>query len=202
MPWLNKRKTQKPVINGEQLVADFHSAILNLVTMDFAQAEAKRSEASVTEALQYATSAGNGVYITPGDITPGTADYLVKNSLDAHLKKVQAEQIQTFTLGQVESQQQEALKKYKGRKVRASRVSDSEDTFVPLWADNQTGELKPGKYNGKSVVGFVEDLSFEQNTLVLTPSLSARTINPGRKYFLVAVISLKSLEPAVKIEFV
>lgn len=201
MSWLRKQKAPQPVISGEQLVADFHSAILNLVTMDVAQAEAKRSEADVTEALQYATNAQNGVYITPGDIAPGTADYLIKNSLDAHLKKVQAEQIQTFTLSQVEKIQTETLQKYKGRKVRVTRIDDSEDVFVPLWADNQADELKRGKYTGKSIVGVVEDLSFEQNTLVLKPTLSARTINPGRKYFLVAVISLQTLEPTVKIEF-
>lgn len=201
MKWPRKQKTSKPVVSGEQLVADFHSAILNLVTMDAAQAEAKRSEAGVTEALQYATNAGNGVYITPGDIAPDTADYLVKNSLDAHLKKVQAEQIQSFTLAQVEKLQADTLDKYKGRKVRVTRIDDTEDTFVPLWEDSQTGELKRGKYTGKAIVGAVEDLSFEQNTLVLRPTLSARTINPGRRYFLVAVISMQTLAPAVKIDF-
>lgn len=200
MSWFSKQKKLVPVVSGAQLVADFHSALLNLVTMDVAQAEAKRSEANVTEALQYATSARNGVYITPGDIAPNTADYLVQNSLDAHLKKVQAEQIQSFTLDQVEQLQAETVSKYKGRKVRVTRLDDTKGIFVPLWADSQTGELRRGNYNGKTIVGTVEDVSFEQNALVLKPTFSARTLNPGRKYFLVEVISMETLEPAVKIE--
>ncbi len=180
-------------------MADFHSALINLVTMDAAKAEAQRSEADITGALQY-NMPGNGVYITPGDITPEAADLVMKNSVDAHLKKVQAAQITSYTTVQVSQLQIDDIEKYKGRKVRVTRLSDAKDIFVPLWADNRTGSMRRGTFKSKSVTGVIDDISFDQNALVLTPTLWSRTIQPARKYFLVSVISMETLTPDVKIE--
>ena len=188
-------------ISGEVLVADFHSALLNLVTMDAAKAEANRSEADITGALQY-NMPGNGVYITPGDISPATADLVMKTSVDAHLKKVQAAQITSYTTEQVTQLQLDDIKKYKGKKVRVTNMTGAKSVITSLWVDNSTGNLRRGKYTSKSVTGIVDDISFEQNALVLTPTLWSKTIQPGRKYFLVSVISMETLTPDVKIELV
>jgi hypothetical protein len=190
----------KAEVSGDLLVADFHSALLNLVTMDAAKAAARRSEADITGALQY-NMPGNGVYITPGDISPAAAEVVMKTSVDAHFKKVQAAQITSYTTEQVSQSQLDDIKKYKGRKVRITKLGDTKDVFVPLWADSRTG-MRRGTFRGKSVTGMIDDISFEQNALVLTPTFWSRTIQPARKYFLVSIISMETLTPDVKIELV
>lgn len=204
MVWYGKymgyfRKGSTEGVSGELLVADFQSALVNLVTMDVATQEAERSEANVTNALQY-SGAGNGVFTTPGDISPVAAQSIAKSSVDAHLKKVQAAQITNFTAAQVTQMQAEGLKKYQGRKVRIARVGDSKDVFIPLWADKYSGQMRQGTYNGKVVTGTIQDLSFEKNVIVVKPTLVAQAFAPGRKFFMVQVINMKTLAPDVTIQ--
>jgi hypothetical protein len=200
---MNRMFGKKPSvgISGDLLVADFNTAVANIITMDVAQAEALRSEASVTAALSY-TAATNGAFLQPQNISPAMAESIAKNSVDAHIKKAQASQIQQFTTAQVAQLQQEDLTKYKGRKVRVTRLNNNPDVFIPLWADKYTGQLRNGQLKGRIVTGTVDDLSFEQNVLVLKPLLAARTILPGREFIVVHVIDLTTLAPAVKIDLV
>lgn len=202
MKWPSVHKKQILAVDGHLLVADFHSSLINLVTNEVAQAQAKHSEQNITEALKYSSGAVNGVFIQPTDITPAAAEYVMKNSVDAHLKKVQAEQINSYTTEQVTQLETEDISKYKGRKLRITKLDETKDTFVPLFANNHTGQFRHGTFTGKSITGAVEDMSFENNTLVVVPGLTSRTLVPDRKYFLVHVINMDTLVPAVKIELI
>ena len=98
--------------SGDLLIADFQFALTNLATMDAAAAEAQYAENNIENALKY-NNPDNGVFLTPGDISPEAADILTKSSVDAHLKKVQAQQIKNYTNSQVSQQQLQTLEKYK-----------------------------------------------------------------------------------------
>jgi hypothetical protein len=200
--WLSKSSKLAQTVSGDLLVADFHSAILNLATMDAAEAEAKRSEANVTGALQYDVNTSNGVFVTPSDISPEKAEYIMQNSVDAHLKKVQADQIKKYTNAQVSQLLTDDIKKYKGLKVKVTRLDEAQNRFTSLWTDNKTGQLKKGTYKSKSLSGIIDDMSFDYNTIVLKPTLYSRTILPGRKYFLVRVINEQTLVPGVDIKLI
>lgn len=196
---LSVRKSSLPQPSGDQLVAEFQSGLTNLVTMDVAAAEAARSEADITNALQY-SNPGNGVFLSPNDLDPNVAETLVKTSVDAHIKKVQAAQISSYATSQVNQQEQTALNTYKGRKVRLTNLSDSNDVFIPLWQNSQTGQMREGTYKDKVLTGTIEDLSIEKNLLVIKPTLLWRTIQPGRKYFLVQVINMQTLQPNIRLQ--
>lgn len=185
--------------SGDLLVSEFQSAMVNLSTAYVAEAEAQHSEVDIENTLKYAMP-NNGVFLTPGDITPEAADRLVKTSVDAHLKKVQAEQIKAYAASQVSQQQMDAEQKYKGRKVQITTIGDSKDVFIPLWLDKNTGGLREGTFKGKTIAGTIEELALENNLLVIKPNLMWRTIQPDRKFFLVVVINMQTLTPNVKIK--
>lgn len=185
--------------SGDLLVSEFQSALINLTTMDVATAEAEHSETNIENALKY-NATHNGIYLKPEDISPDTADILVKNSIDAHLKKIQAEQIKSFTTNQLSHQQLDSEQKYKGRKVRITVLTDRKDVFIPLWANKQTGQLREGTYKGQKITGKIDDLVLENNILVIKPGLFWRTIQPDRRFFLVVVIDLMTMTPNVRVE--
>lgn len=188
-------------ISGDLLISEFQSAMVNLSTAYMAEAEAQHTEEDIENTLKYAPPS-NGVFLRPDDISTAAADRLVKTSVDAHVKKVQAEQIKAYTASQVSQQQMEAEQKYKGRKVQITAVGDSKDVFIPLWLDKNTGGLREGTFKGKAIAGTIEDLALEKNLLVIKPNLMWRTIQPDRKFFLVVVINVHTLNPNIKIGIV
>jgi hypothetical protein len=187
--------------SGDLLVAEFQTALNNLVTMDSAEAEAQYSEANIENALKY-QAPQNGVFLTPQDISPEAADALVRNSIDAHLKKVQAQQIKAYASSQVSQQQQEAEQNYKGRKVKITNLSSEKDIFIPLWTDKRMGQLREGTFKGKTITGTIDDLALDKNLLVIKPTWVWRSVQPDRRFFLVVVINMQTLMPNVEIKLV
>jgi hypothetical protein len=187
--------------SGDLLVAEFQTALNNLVTMDSAEAEAQYSEANIENALKY-QAPKNGVFLTPQDISPEAADALVRNSIDAHLKKVQAQQIKAYASSQVSQQQQEAEQNYKGRKVKITNLSSEKDIFIPLWTDKRMGQLREGTFKGKTITGTIDDLALDKNLLVIKPTWVWRSVQPDRRFFLVVVINMQTLMPNVEIKLV
>jgi hypothetical protein len=187
--------------SGDLLVAEFQTALNNLVTMDSAEAEAQYSEANIENALKY-QAPQNGVFLTPQDISPEAADALVRNSIDAHLKKVQAQQIKAYASSQVSQQQQEAEQNYKGRKVKITAISNEKDIFIPLWADKRIGQLREGTFKDKTITGTIDDLALDKNLLVIKPTWVWRSVQPDRRFFLVVVINMQTLMPNVEIKLV
>jgi hypothetical protein len=185
--------------SGDLLVAEFQTALNNLVTMDSAEAEAQYSEANIENALKY-QAPKNGVFLTPQDISPEAADALVRNSIDAHLKKVQAQQIKAYASSQVGQQQQEAEQNYKGRKVKITAITNDKDIFIPLWADKRMSQLREGTFKGKTIAGTIDDLALDKNLLVIKPTWVWRSVQPDRRFFLVVVINMQTLMPNVEIK--
>ena len=191
-------KANLPALSGDLLVADFQTAFVNIATVGTAKFAAQQSEKNAVQTIATA-GAANNIYVTPRDIPVGSQDNLAKASLDAHMKKVQAEQIESFSIGQIDRMEIDDRKKYQGKKVQ---VIVTDFAFQPIessWFNDKTGEQNNSIVKSKSIKGIVEDIDFENNLLVLKPTLASRVLLPSRKFFLVFVVSPVTLAPAVRI---
>ncbi len=185
-----------PQTDSEALVAEFQAAITNLATMYTAQHAAAQSETDTIQTLE-SMGIGNGVYVTPNDIPDHVKDQLTQSSLDAHLKKVQSEQITTTALQQVSEREAIAKRAYLGKKITFHLEDASFQPFESVWTDKKTGQFKTSVINNRRVSGTIDDLSFEHNLIVLKPLWFSRLFTPGRKYFLVHVINTTTILPAI-----
>ncbi len=186
-------------LSGKLLVADFQSAIASLVTMETAKYQAEQAEQATLQTIQTANSPNNGIFVTPHDIPATSQDALVRSSLDAHLKKVQSEQISKYTLAQIAQLQEEDKHKYTGKKVQITVLNREIGAVESYWYNNQTGRYSQGIMKANSVKGTIEELSFSKNLLIIKPLLASRIVLSARKYFLVSVINPETLEPLVDI---
>lgn len=192
-------KSDKVILNGQLLVADFQSAFANLVTMETAKYAAEQSEQATMQTLQTA-GANNGIYVTPHDIPANAQEVLVRSSLDAHIKKVQAQQIASYTAAQISQLEIDDIAKYQGKKVQIT-VRDLEIGAVEsYWYDQKTGQESRGVIKAKTIKGTIEELSFKKNLLVIKPLLASRILLSARKYFLVSVINPETLAPLISID--
>ncbi len=200
---LNMNNTTNDIVrSGSLLIADFQSAIANLITMETAKYAAEQAEQATIQTIETASSPNNGIYVTPYDIPLVSQEWLVQSSLDAHIKKVQAQQITTFTIAQIAQLEAEDKQKYMGKKVRIIVLNSEIGAVESYWVNNQTGQYSQGIIKARVVKGIIEDISFNKNLLIIKPLLASRLLLSARKYFLVAVINPETLEPVVSISLI
>ena len=195
------RKSARPELTGGALVADFTAAMTNLATAETAKYAATKSEEDTIATIN-AAAPTNAVYVTPEDMSPAMQAAVARSSVDAHLKKVQAEQINSFTAQQVAQTEQDDKQNYIGRKVRVTVIDPEFKPLESYWFNNKTGQEGRGNLKFKTAKGRIEDLSLQNNVLVLKPTWGARLVIPERKFLLVYVVNPKSLQPAVRIDLV
>lgn len=190
------------VTSGDALVADFQSAIANLVTMETAQYAAELSERAAIQTIQTADRGSNGLYVTPRDIPDAAQQLLLHSSVDAHIKKVQAQQIASYTAGQIAELEATDIKTYLGKKIQVDVIDQEIGAVESYWHDDKTGKESRGVIKAKTVKGIIEELSFSKNLLVIKPLLASRLILSARKFFLVSVINPTTLSPLVSIKLI
>jgi len=195
--WQSK-KASLPPVTGQMLVSDFQSAMTNLTTAATANYSAKRSE---EETLQTIESA-NPEYVTTRDIDPAIQEALVRSSMNAHMQKVQAEQINSLTEHQVAQMEEEDKQKYLGKKIQIQVIDKDFKPLESFWQDKNTGEIRQGQLKSSTIKGTIEDVAFRKNTLVIKPNLKSRLILPDRKFIFVYVINPDTLVPAVQINLI
>ncbi len=178
------------------LIEEFRSEVTNLVTMYSAEATAGMSESNTLRTLEE-LHAGNGLYLTPEDIPEEMRERLTRDSLDAHLQRVQSEQIAAAAQQAVYGREDELKKKYIGRKHVFLLEDASFQPFESVWLVQNSNELSASVIKARRVSGIIEDLSFEKNLVVLRPTYFSRLFTPRRKYFLVHVINTSTLTAAV-----
>lgn len=189
------------VSSGSELVADFQSAIANLVTMETAKYAAKQSENEAIRTIETVSSNSNGVFVTPGDIQVAAQQSLLRSSLDTHIKKVQAQQIESFTAAQISAIEQKDSNRFCGKKVHIAVADSSLNPIESYWYDDRSGQESRGVIKAKSVKGTLEEISFSKNLLIIKPLLASRMILSSRKYFVVSVINPQTLMPLVNVRF-
>lgn len=192
----NDKNLTKPSYPLVQLYID---ALTNIITSMRAKNAANLSE---EELLQNLRSLGtrNGVYMTPDQIPQDQVDGFVKESVNAHLTKVQSQQLEQTTSGIVSQSEQEAKTKYVGRKVVVTKINTKSDVFDAVYADQQyQGGFRISKYTGKQVKGKIRDIVFDKNLLVVEPSFLAKKLTPNRLFIHAYVVNLDDMTPDVTI---
>ncbi len=185
-------------ISGAQLVEDFKSAIIVRVTAEVATQEAARSE---NELLSNLAASSGGGYLNPANMSESAGDMAARASLDAHIKKIQAEQIKSLSELKTQEILSEDKKSYIGRKVRITSLDNNFQPFDILWFDNKHG-YRSNPFKKKSIEGTIEDIWIEKNALLIKPKLLRRLASSDLKNFIAYVINPATLEPAVEIALI
>lgn len=197
MAFWQRGNSNKALISGDRLVTDFQAAITNLSTAETAKYAAKMSEAETTQILQQ-LGAGNGLYLTPDDIPDEAKDRLVQDSLDAHIKKVQSEQISAAATQQIAQINLQLNQLYRNKKVLVTSLGGNFQPIDVISFNNKTGQHVTHASH-KTIKGYIQEIAVEQNALVLRPSLGTLFLSPDRKNYFVYVINPETLQPAVRI---
>jgi hypothetical protein len=182
-----------------ELVQNFLSAIGNLVSVERAKIIASQTEQQVIEGLD-AIQTSNGLYLTPQDIPQSVAGRVVHDSVNAHLTKVQSEQLAQVALSEVSRLELETKQKFLHKKVIITVNKDCKDAVDAVLDDKNTGEIRVTPYNGKKIKGTIEDLSFENNVIIIKPTLTAKFITPNRHFFHVYVINTQTMTANIHLQ--
>lgn len=188
--------TPSPLQKGAQLVSYFQSVFFNLANMEVSRQEANASEQRAVSELQYF---GGANVLNPKNIPVDSSAEIAKSSIDAHIKKVQAEQIEHLSKVQLESANDEASTQYVGRKVSVKIHNKESGIVESVWFNPNKGyttcEVKTNAIKGR-----IKEILLDKNALVVEPSLTSRLIDPGRKFYVVYIINPHTFEPCVDIE--
>lgn len=189
--------TPQPV-SGQLLVADYQTAFLALVTAIAAKSEAERSENDLVSQLRYMSG---GAYLSPGHMNPELQTDVTRGSLDAHIKKVQAEQLDMASTQQVEALSEQDKHTYVKRRVRITVLSPKETPIDSVWFSPRTG-YRHSTTKRTAVSGTIEEVRLDENVLLVQPSFVTRLMYRELKYYAVYVINPETLEPMVSISLV
>jgi hypothetical protein len=191
---MNNVDTTELSKNG--LIDSYIDAIRNILTMQNATYIAENYEKNVVNDLNN-LGARNGVYITKEDIPNDRGEQFVKDSVNAHLSKIQSEQIKNATNIEIDRIKSLALQNYKGKKITINKIDPKLDVFDAVYIDSQTGNYRVSKFTSKSVKGTVEDINYNNNLLVIKPSYLYRKLVPNRILIHVYVLDIDTLQPNV-----
>lgn len=175
-----KRLTQHKR-TGQQLVADYQTVMVSSSAIDAAAYEAERSE---NELMQYLASTSSGNYLQPGDLGNPDESSIGRASLDAHVKRVQAQQLQALNHEQI--MQLSALDKqdFIGRQVIIEQLDPSRKCIELLWFDTQNG-YRSNPTNKRRIYGIVEDVLLDKNILLVKPRLRNRLLTSNLQGYVV-----------------
>ncbi|MFO0920416.1 MAG: hypothetical protein U0451_01970 [Candidatus Saccharimonadales bacterium] len=182
---------------GTDLIEQFKNALILRSTVQYAKEEAERSEQATVQGLD---AISRGAYLNPSVVPVDLQSQLTRASVDAHIKKVQANQIDQSSRQQMIELQENANKKYIGRKVIVTILNGLEKPVESIWLNPSSGQYYSGVLNTKSVTGTIEEVMLEKNALLLKPHFWSRVGAKNRKYFLIYVISPNTLEAFVKFD--
>lgn len=194
---MDKRQPKTtPMLSGEQLISEFMGAMTNLTTAVTAVHTAGQSEANTIQTIKAAAS---GVYADPDNFPLTSQEALVRSSLNAHIQKVQAEQLSSMARNQITQVEAELNQSYRGKKAVVTVLDQTNQPVESYWLDSHTGKENIHQVNASKIKGIIQEISLFKNALVLKPTASSRMILPARKFFFVYIVNPKTLTPMVTI---
>jgi hypothetical protein len=186
---------KRPPVIGQDLVNDFQTALVSIATSQVAQSEAQRSENAMVEHLR---SLSGGYYLQPGALVSDSRDAVSHASLDAHIKKVQAEQIQHMNAEQLQALQVRAHTDFLGRKVRINVLNNATSPVESVWFDQMNG-YRNSTNKRKVIVGVIEDILLDRNALVIKPVGATHLFNQALQSFIIYVIDPNTFQPTIEL---
>jgi hypothetical protein len=187
---------KRQVVTGAQLIQDYQSTLINTATAQAATYEANRSEDDLLGHLQ---SVSGNRYLDAGSLAP-EKDQLTHASLDAHIKKVQAEQLNRMSSAQLDAMQAEADANYVGRNVRIT-VPDVSLTPIDAVLWDQRNGWRNIISKRRNLNGTVENVLLDKNALVIKPSIMTRFFNGNVQSYVVYIINPETFTPMVDVSF-
>lgn len=188
--------SKSALVLGQQLVTDFKAALISSATVELAKREAERSEAEITGLLSYVS---NGSFLNPSALTTESQSAVTRASVDAHVKKIQAQQMELLNAGQLAELSERDQMQYGGRKVRVGIIDYKQQPVESVWSDPHLGYRK-GVITKGGVAGTIDQVLLTQNLLVLKPTGFNRLLNRQLLYYIVYVMHPETLEPLVQLE--
>ena len=180
--------------SGQELVADFQSAFVSSATIEAAKYEAARSEDELVSQL---AAVSNGSYLNPGALESDLQARMTHDSLDAHIKKVQARQLESMNAAQLQQLYVRDNQVYRGRKVQITALKGHTDVIESVWFNKysgyRTGIIKKGK-----ITGVIDQVLLDKNTLVLRPTSGSKLFNSELQNYLIYVVDPDTLMPMVE----
>src|SRR4051812_3422797 len=104
---------KRPPVTGQELVNMYMTVVTNTLTAETALAHAAESEASTMQAIASSGIAMKNLLHDERPLSDTEQNQLLHDSLDAHVKRVQADQLHSFSQQQFENLESEAIKKFK-----------------------------------------------------------------------------------------
>jgi|GEM_PF-3732868 len=178
-------------VSGDLLIANFQTVLTSQAIAQAAKYEAERSESALMDELN---ALGRTGYLNPGTITPGQQPNLSLESLDAHIKKVQAQQLESLNVQQLGELIARTRTQYIGHKVAVLPLNYKDAPVESVWFDPNTG-YRGGQVKRKKIAGTIEELLLDQNLLVVKPSRAMQLLNPQLQNYLVYVIDPQTFQP-------
>jgi hypothetical protein len=190
------RHTASTSLSGQQLVADFQNVCISQATIEAAQYEATRSEDELNYAL---SSLAGDNYLSPSAMSVDARDNVTRASVDAHLKKFQAQQLMSMSVQQLQALVENDQAAYKGRKAQITVLPGMQEVIFSIWFNQQTGYRNSITKKTK-LTGTIETVLLDQNLLVIRPRLLPRLLNSELQQYAVRIINPASLQPMVACE--
>ncbi|MBP9852882.1 MAG: hypothetical protein QG629_692 [Patescibacteria group bacterium] len=179
--------------NGAALIADFQSVVLTLATKDAAVYEANRSE---KELMEYLTIVSHGSYLQPATLAQDEQQRITQASVDAHLKKAQADQVLSMSEAQIAATTRKMSSEWKGKKIRLRAVDATTKPFRGHYFDPRHGS-RLSNVNVTQVAGVVEEVLPEKNVLILRPTLMSRWSHSGLQAYIITMVDPVTFVPFV-----
>lgn len=188
---------QTPQNVGNLLVANFQSALISMQTSEAASAQARHREETVV--TEMAALSGRS-YLQPSAIEQAAQQRIGRASIDAHVMKVQAQQLEQLSYQQITEIQSNSTAQYVGKKVRIRTLDSAAETpFDVVWFNPQTG-YRSNRYKKTMLRGTISEIILTKNLLILQPKRTSRFLNRELDAYFVYVIDPLTLEPVVTIE--
>lgn len=179
-------------------MADYQNAFVSAATAEYAKQSAAQSENNLLNQLSYWSG---GSYLNPSNIDSNIQQDVSRASLDAHVKKVQAQQLESLSLVQLDALIREDNASYKGKKVTIEVLEANATPFDAVWFNPHTG-YRSNTIRKKRVTGIIQEVALDKNVLVLKPKLLPRLINQEFQAYFVYIISPETAQPMVKVQFI
>ena len=184
--------------SGNLLIGDYQSSQIAIATVDNLKHLANRTERAALKQLSSITS-GNQVYIIPEDIPEEMRKYYTHASLNAHLQRIQANQIEVHNLEQLKSLSLEAEQKYLKHKVKVEALDKRLKPILTCLRRKGSGQEYIAPRSPRAAKGKIKVIDLQKNYMIIRPTLTARAFNSSLQYYIVRIINPEFFEPMVRL---
>jgi hypothetical protein len=188
-------------ISGLLLVNDFQNTQILIGTIEGADYRARMSEEEILSRFSSYKQA-EAVLVNPNDLPLKDDAELVRESLNAHIQKVQSEQIKNYGVHTIQDLEHKVDELYLNKKIKILVLDKKLGPIHNSWVDNRTGEPHLGDTRAVTVSGRIAAINLADNYIVIKPTMLRKFLNNSLIEYLVEIINLDSLQPMVSIAII